>query len=122
MVGEQYSTGSLPARKRLLPLAALFILHLRGMLARFEAVQFARHGAIEIDEERIGAPTCFWQARHANRIVESTRAITHLPAHRSGLELIARHIGVVLWLKDDVDQPCLGKSFQQITNNGRRVL
>ena len=61
------------------------------MLAGLEAPALAGDGAVELDEERVGAAAVVGPIGHPDRVVERLRAVAGQPGHAGGRQLVAGH-------------------------------
>ena len=89
--GRAIQDGELAGAEILLALLPLLVWDLGSVLAGLESPAIARDGAIEFDEEWVGAAALLRQIRNPDRVVKRLGSIAGLPGHAGRREPVTRY-------------------------------
>ena len=87
--GRAIKDGELAGAEILLAFLPLFVRHLGRVLVGLESPAITSDGAIELDEERIGAATVVRQVRDADGIVKRPGSFARMPGHAGRRDAVA---------------------------------
>ncbi len=87
------------------------------MLARLNVMQIGGSGAVELDEEGVGASPATRLPWDHDGVMKRLGAVTGYPHHGRGRHLVARFVALIARFNHSLHQPGQAQAFQQVLDN-----